>query len=104
MPEPYTDAELQAGARAALLEVYAPDATDEEIAAVVLSAAAPLIAARVRAEVLEEAARWVEEHGGPNPSPANPTWWAGWVEGRDDSARIVRELATTTAPEGDDHA
>jgi predicted ATP-grasp superfamily ATP-dependent carboligase len=87
--KPYADAELEAGARAALLEVYAPDATDEEIAAVVLSAVAPLIATRVRAEALEEAAEAIlNGHGHVHVACAQELAWR------------VRELATTTTPEG----
>jgi hypothetical protein len=48
--------------------------------------------ARVRAQAGEDAARAVEENPGPDPSPAIPAWWSGWVEGRDDAARIVREV------------
>jgi hypothetical protein len=48
--------------------------------------------ANTRAVVAEEIARAIAENPGPDPSPANPAWWAGWAEGRDDAARIAREI------------
>ena len=45
-----------------------------------------------RKEALEEAASWIEDYHGPDPSPANPTWWAGYTEAQRDCARMVRDI------------
>jgi hypothetical protein len=55
-----------------------------------------VIRAQERAKAGEDAARAVEENPGPDPSPAIPAWWSGWVEGRDDAVRIVREVTGAT--------
>ena len=44
-----------------------------------------------RAQVAED----IATNPGPDPSPASPMWWAGWLEGRDDAAAIARDHTTT---------
>lgn len=43
------------------------------------------------ATLREQLARMVEDYPGPDPSPADPAWWAGYTEARRDLARVVRD-------------
>lgn len=81
----------------------------EEVASLLLTAALPHLLTEVksmcetatalgltlgRKEAGAEAAKWIEDHHGPDPSPASPTWWAGYSEAQQDCARIVRDMAS----------
>jgi hypothetical protein len=57
----------------------------------------PLVA-RIRAQAGEDVAAAIADNPGPDPSPASPTWWAGWIEGRDDGASIARKVTRTEEP------
>lgn len=43
-----------------------------------------------RDEGREAVAADIEEHPGPDPSPASDVWWAGYSEAQRDAARIAR--------------
>jgi len=48
----------------------------------------------VRKAVAEEIALALADHPGPDPSPASPAWWAGYIEAQQDMVRIAREIGS----------
>jgi hypothetical protein len=52
----------------------------------------------IRREVAEEIAAALLDHPGPDPSPASPAWWDGYVEAQRDMARIAREIGSKETP------
>ena len=95
-----TPAEVEAGAKAFAEEAldsagrWTDRAIPREVATAVLRAVLPDHDARLRAQVAEE----IADHPGPDPSPALPTWWAGYTEAIRDAAAIARAHTT-----GGDH-
>jgi hypothetical protein len=45
-----------------------------------------------------QAAADIRAHPGPDPSPANPTWWAGYTEALSDCARLAEGPAAEESP------
>jgi hypothetical protein len=45
-----------------------------------------------------QAAADIRAHLGPDPSPANPAWWAGYTEALSDCARLAEGPAAEEAP------
>ena len=87
-----TPAEIETGAEA--LSTMLSDGVATVVSAAVLRAVLPGHDARLRAQVAEE----IADHPGPDPSPALPTWWAGYTEAIRDAAAIARAHTT-----GGDH-
>jgi len=65
-----------------------PGGPDADPMRVALEAALPAL----RRQWAADLAQAIEDHPGPDPSPALPAWWAGYSEAQRDAARIVREF------------
>lgn len=80
-----------------------PMPDDRTVAAAIRAYRATWLAAHdaaVRAKVAAE----ILDNPGPDPSPASPAWWAGWVESQQTAAAIARQTREeTTTPPGCRH-
>lgn len=55
------------------------------------------LALKTARELRERIAWTIHDYPGPDPSPADPAWWAGWSEAQRHFTQMVRDLGGSDA-------